>query len=449
MAFLRKLGSGLAEAARIYGEGPGGLLQRRRLAHEREDREIPIAEYLAKHPEDFDTVSKLAGPLKLDLEKYRPTEDTLLSGERAKIEKDPYTTTPPQIMRDLKATGVDTTPVMGQTGRFAAESGGESGGEETLPSTQYGPTNRPPIQDLLNQRQENISSHDADIKRKLGIEEQTSQAQAHGQATGHAQGVHEAAPTALQDELTQRAAIDPLDVAKAGASQQAQFDSVNDIDRQHVAARGAGLKTGAEAAARFPYEKKLAETRLDNQQKLLDYRNAHPSLSPQARDRATMAVDALDRVDTVRSLAQNIDKLGMMGPIAGILRDAQGKPEVAQRLIGAVWNDRPEEQRIAGEFISSLGTLQTLIGMVHGGVRGGGSPQLLKHMQSIMNGSTDLPFFEGELDGIESLMNVYAKYPERYFSGHPFDRPAKDNTDPAGPQLNTVDSILSRPPRKD
>lgn len=448
MAFLRKLGSGLAEAARIYGEGPGGLIARRREGEARKQDEIDLAKYISQHPEDFDTVSKLAGPLKIDLSKYQPSEDTLLSGERAKIEKDPYTTTPPQIMRDLKATGVDTTPVMGQTGRFAAESGGD-GGEETLPSTQYGPTNRPPIQDLLNQRQENISSQDAEIKRKLGIAEQTSQAQAHGQATGHAQGVHEAAPTALEDELTQRAAIDPLDVAKAGNTEGAQFDAVNTPARQATAARGAGGKAKAEAAARFPFEKDLASTRLENQQKLLDYRNAHPSLSPQARDRATMAVDALDRVDTVRSLAQNIDKLGMMGPIAGILRDAQGKPEVAQRLIGAVWNDRPEEQRIAGEFISSLGTLQTLIGMVHGGVRGGGSPQLLKHMQSIMNGSTDLPFFEGELDGIESLMNVYAKYPERYFSGHPFDRPAKDNTDPAGPQLNTVDSILSRPPRKD
>lgn len=257
MAFLRKIGSGLAKAAEVYGEGPTGLLQRRREQENRKQDEIELAKYVAAHPDDFETVSKLSGPLKIDLEKYRPSIDTLLQGERTKIQKDPYNSTPAQIVRDAKGIGLDTSPVMGKTAQFMPSPGDEADleGSSPLPSTQYGPSQRPPIQDLINQAAENRASQDADVRRKLGIEEQTSQAQAHGQATGHAAGVHEAAPTALQDLLTQRAAVDPLDVKKVGAEEQARFDSVNDIGRQRVAARGAGLNAGASAAAQQPFQK--------------------------------------------------------------------------------------------------------------------------------------------------------------------------------------------------
>jgi hypothetical protein len=260
MASLRGFGQGMLNALEIAGAGPAGLLQRQHLSQERDQDEMRLAEFISQHPQDFDTVSKLAGPLKINLEKYRPSIDDLLAPERAKIAKDPNTTTPPQILRDLKSTGVDTSPVMGQTARFPSGPSNDImsvEGNGTLPSTQYGPTQRPAIQDLLSQRTENLASQDADVKRKLGITQDTARAESLGQAQGHAQGVHEAAPQSLADLVTQRQTIDPLDIAKAtaeaGGTAGASFDATHTPQRMAAEARGAGLNAGATAAAQQPY----------------------------------------------------------------------------------------------------------------------------------------------------------------------------------------------------
>jgi hypothetical protein len=416
MAFLRPIVQALQGIGHAYADMTPA-------SRERKQQEMGLAEYIANHPEAYDELAPLGKNLRIDLSKYAPSEGKRLEGVSAKIQKDPYTMTPNQIALEAKQSGVDTSPIGGQTARFA----GSDTDEGLLPSTQYGPTNRPSIQTLMQQRQDQVAAQDANTQRKIATAGQLSDAQGFGETAGRARATHENAPTALSDLVTHRETIDPMDVAKAGNTEQAQFDSVNDIGRQRVAARGKGLISGAEASAQLPYqmyrEQAKAQMDLANAKDLADYKNLN---EPTASTRTMMegARMVLPHFEQLRTMAKLLDQQGMFGPVMSRIRELGSRAGTVDEWESAINADAASQKdRLVGRFETELGFLASGAGRVHGGARGGGAISMINYMKTLIGANSTLPMFEGRMDSVEGYMKGYAAGP----NGHVEQAPLPTN----------------------
>jgi hypothetical protein len=127
-------------------------------------------------------------------------------------------------------------------------------------------------------------------------------------------------------------------------------------------------------------------------------------ITSQSRAMAETAKELLPHIDRVRDEAKAIDQMGLMGPIRGRWRDLASGKLSAEQMFGST-----DKARAVGKFLTDVGLLETGAARAHGGARGGGSPMMLQHMESIMGaGTKDLPTFLGNLDAVSEWMQGYA-----------------------------------------
>lgn len=110
--------------------------------------------------------------------------------------------------------------------------------------------------------------------------------------------------------------------------------------------------------------------------------------------------------------AAAVDRMGLMGPIGGRWSDfAAGTWGSAQDLAALGYSLTPEQVQTLNEFRSDLGFLKSGTAMVHGGVRGGGSPVIMQRMDSLINASKmDYNGFTGSLRSFKKLLDKYSTY---------------------------------------
>lgn len=201
-----------------------------------------------------------------------------------------------------------------------------------------------------------------------------------------------------------------------------------------AAAPGAAIKAGAEAGARsqaeFPWQLKLAKTRADyallNQKGMEDYKASHPKASQQEVNRASTATTAVGYSQEVRLMLDEMEKRGMLGPLSGRAYDIfQGKVK-AEALF-----QNPDDAKLAANFFSSMKLLSSLAAVAHGGSRGGGSIQMVKQFESILNGIGDKSIITGQLDSLERLMEHYRTNPAEPYV---IENPSLQGGPPTAPQ---------------
>jgi hypothetical protein len=128
-------------------------------------------------------------------------------------------------------------------------------------------------------------------------------------------------------------------------------------------------------------------------------------LTSQSRAMAETAKEILPHLTTIEQEAAELDKLGLMGPIAGRWREFAAKKIGAGVLAGG---NGTNAQKI-GKFQTDVGLMMTAVARAHGGARGGGSPAMLEHMKDIMDAhGKDLPTFLGNLQATREWMQGYA-----------------------------------------
>jgi hypothetical protein len=140
----------------------------------------------------------------------------------------------------------------------------------------------------------------------------------------------------------------------------------------------------------------------------------------------TMAEGAkMVKPQITRTLADagELDRRGLFGPFMGRVREIATKigtvdgldsPDLDQQqhamdALGQAIKSDPQlaSDEVAGRFAARLGLLMTAAARVHGGARGGGSPQMLEHFKDILGGSSTLPLFRGKMQALDDVMTDY------------------------------------------
>lgn len=117
-------------------------------------------------------------------------------------------------------------------------------------------------------------------------------------------------------------------------------------------------------------------------------------------------------ISRLEQTADELDKRGLFGPVMSRIRETLTKVGSLDEFQQAVANDpQLSTDRLAGQFATSLGLLATGAGRVHGGARGGGSPQMLDHFKSLLSDASSLQMFKGRLDSLDEFMSGYAAGP--------------------------------------
>ncbi len=110
-------------------------------------------------------------------------------------------------------------------------------------------------------------------------------------------------------------------------------------------------------------------------------------------------------IDTVQNEADQLDKMGLLGPIGSRWRDFVAKKIGAGEFAGG--NEKNAE--LIGKFQTDVGLLITAVARVHGGARAGGSPTMIKHLEGLLDsGAADLGEFKGQLASFKDFMSTYA-----------------------------------------
>jgi len=132
-------------------------------------------------------------------------------------------------------------------------------------------------------------------------------------------------------------------------------------------------------------------------------------------------------IPEVVDMATQLDKAGLFGPLMSRVRDVATRLGTVQGLgssnldeqqhamdaLGQAIASDPElaQDELSGQFAASLGLLMTGAARVHGGSRGGGSPQMLDHFKSLLGSAGTLKLFRGRMNALNSFIGGYAKGP--------------------------------------
>lgn len=141
-------------------------------------------------------------------------------------------------------------------------------------------------------------------------------------------------------------------------------------------------------------------------------------LSAQQVNRRETAGQAIAYIGGIRQQLDEMDQRGLLGPIAGRVSDLFARKLKLEDVFTSLSDPSntgisdPQEARLAANFFSSMRLLTSLAAVVHGGARGGGSPNLVKQMEQIVNGIGDKNLTVGQLDAMERLMRLYADQPD-------------------------------------
>lgn len=123
-------------------------------------------------------------------------------------------------------------------------------------------------------------------------------------------------------------------------------------------------------------------------------------------------------ITRLEATATELDKQGLFGPVMSRIRGLLTKVGTLDEFQNEVSKD-PElsKDRLVGQFATSLGLLATGAGRVHGGARGGGSPQMLSHFKALLSDASSLQMFLGRMDSLNEYMSGYAAGPEGAHAG--------------------------------
>lgn len=193
----------------------------------------------------------------------------------------------------------------------------------------------------------------------------------------------------------------------------------------------AGSKKAAEEKAALPFQIKLAQTRANtallNQESLDTYKREHPHATAQELNRVSNAKAALGAIADDRAMLDEMDKRGMLGPLAGRGYDIASGKIKSENLF-----KNPDDARLAADFFSNMRLTTSLAAVTHGGARGGGSPQMAAIFDRILNGVGDKSLTSGQLDAMERFMQRYATTPGSQLPDTVFDQiPGMNPNDPA------------------
>jgi len=130
-------------------------------------------------------------------------------------------------------------------------------------------------------------------------------------------------------------------------------------------------------------------------------------------------------VTELKDMATALDKRGLFGPVMSRVRQVAAKygtalddsnPDVSARAMQQAGNEIARaissdpalnNDELVGQFAASLGLMATGAGRVHGGARGGGSPQMLQHFKELLSDNGTLSMFRGRLSALDSYMKTY------------------------------------------
>jgi|SRR5262245_1881355 len=128
-------------------------------------------------------------------------------------------------------------------------------------------------------------------------------------------------------------------------------------------------------------------------------------ISESSRLMAEMAKEILPHMPEIQDEAKRLAQLNLLGPIGGRWRDFMAGKIGAGELAGG----STEAAELIGKFRTNAGLLKTAVARAHGGARGGGSPTMLEHMNSLFGSDTaDLSTLTGELSAFTDWMQGYS-----------------------------------------
>jgi hypothetical protein len=130
------------------------------------------------------------------------------------------------------------------------------------------------------------------------------------------------------------------------------------------------------------------------------------------------AKQVLPHIQEIRNMADQLNQRGLIGPVGSRWGDfVAGKIGSGELAAGDA-----EGAKLLGRFRSELKLLQSASARAHAGARGAGSESLLKAMEQVIAGGTDMPTFMGSLDGLQSFMEGYSRLGEPIEEGGPTPR---------------------------
>lgn len=368
-----------------------------------------------------------------------PSDTERAAGVISKIKPD---TPDAEIQAGLDANRVNTAPVYGQTAQSPGEI--QENGMRNLESTQFGPRAAKPWEQAMTAKKQSIEELLAAGKRTTDQKAAEAQATARGTGLGGEEADAANAPAILERKKLDATTMGPINATNAGLTEGAQLDAQNDPARQSAHARGVGLDSSMRAAGAFPWEQKLAQTRADlslaNQTALQEYLRKNPKATPAAQERLAGANHALEMSGQVRTMLDEMDKRGMLGPLKG---------RATQLASGTIKSEdlfpNPDDARLAATFFSEMGYLSKKAAQVHGGVRAAGSPQMAAQFEKILNGFGDKSLTAGQLDAVDNIMRIYSGNPDApdmlAIPGLPNPKDQGPGTQPLDP---SIEELLNR-----
>ena len=140
---------------------------------------------------------------------------------------------------------------------------------------------------------------------------------------------------------------------------------------------------------------------------------AAPQMSQQTRTMMEGAQMMEPHIAQIADEASSLDQAGLFGPMMSRVRSALAQAGTIDEFANLVSSD-PELNRDpqVGRFATSLGLLASGLGRVHGGSRGGASPQMYANFRALLSDAGTLPMFLGRLQGADDYMTGYAQGPQ-------------------------------------
>jgi hypothetical protein len=126
-------------------------------------------------------------------------------------------------------------------------------------------------------------------------------------------------------------------------------------------------------------------------------------MTAQTRQMGETAKAILPHINTIEQEAKDLEARGLMGPIGSRWREFVGGTLKAGEL-----TTNAADAKLMGQFQANLGLLRSAVARAHGGARGGGSPTMIEHMKTIIQGGGDVPTFLGSTAAVRDWMQTYA-----------------------------------------
>lgn len=135
-----------------------------------------------------------------------------------------------------------------------------------------------------------------------------------------------------------------------------------------------------------------------------------PDLTSASRTMREGATALMPHIKDVAAQAEALDKAGLFGPVMSRVRDIATKAGTIDEFYDALSSDPTlKNDENAGRFATSLGLLATGAGRVHGGARGGGSPQMFEHFKHMLSDTSTVAMFKGRLGAVNDFMQGYSQ----------------------------------------